>query len=94
MNKTDLVAELARTTSLPTERASAVVDALFSPEHGIIVRSLKRRRKVQITDFGTFETRRRSARTGRHPQTGAPIRVGAMTSIAFRAGKGLRDAVQ
>ena len=94
MNKTDLVAELARMTSLPMEQARGVVDALFSPGNGIIAKSLQHRRKVQITDFGTFETRRRSARTGRNPQTGAPIRVSAMTSVAFRAGKGLRDAVQ
>ncbi|MEN8144101.1 MAG: HU family DNA-binding protein [Gemmatimonadota bacterium] len=94
MNKTDLIAELARTTSLSAQQARAAVDALFSPENGVIVRSLQRRRKVQITGFGTFETRRRAARMGRNPQTGAPIRVGAMTSVAFRAGKGLRDAVQ
>jgi DNA-binding protein HU-beta len=69
------------------------VDALFSVENGIIAQALKSGQKVQITGFGSFETRRREPRTGRNPRTGKEIRIGASTSAAFRAGKGLKDAV-
>jgi DNA-binding protein HU-beta len=49
---------------------------------------------VQITGFGTFETRERKARTGRNPRTGHEIRIGPTTSASFRPGKALKDAVK
>ena len=49
---------------------------------------------VTLIGFGTFSTRRRAARTGRRPQTGQSIAIGASSSPSFRAGKTLRDAVR
>ena len=93
MNKSELVQQLASRADLSRAEASRAVDALFSVENGIIAEALRGSQKVQITGFGSFETRKREARTGRNPRTGKEIKIGASTSAAFRAGKGLKDAV-
>ncbi|MEX2571650.1 MAG: HU family DNA-binding protein [Gemmatimonadota bacterium] len=93
MNKSELTQKLAERTNLSKAEASRAVDALFSVDGGIIAKALKSGEKVQITGFGSFETRKREARTGRNPRTGKEIKIGPSTSAAFRAGKGLKDAV-
>lgn len=93
MNKSELTQKLAERTNLSKSDASRAVDALFSVEDGIIAQALKSGEKVQITGFGSFETRRREARTGRNPRTGKEIKIAASTSAAFRAGKGLKEFV-
>jgi DNA-binding protein HU-beta len=49
---------------------------------------------VQITGFGTFESKQRKARMGRNPRTGQAIHIAATKTPGFRAGKGLKDAIQ
>jgi len=93
MNKSELVQDLAESTGLSKADAQRAVDALFNTE-GIIARALQRGDRVQITGFGTFETRTRKARTGRNPRTGEEIQIAASVTPAFRAGKGLKDAVK
>ncbi len=93
MNKSELTQKLAERANLSRADAARAVDALFSVEDGIISETLKSGEKVQITGFGSFETRKREARTGRNPRTGKEIKIAASTSAAFRAGKGLKDAV-
>ena len=93
MNKSELTQKLAERTNLSKADAQKAVDAIFSSEDGIISSALKGGEKVQITGFGSFETRKREARTGRNPRTGKEIKIGASTSAAFRAGKGLKDSM-
>lgn len=93
MNKSELISRLAERTDLSKSDATKAVDALFAPDNGIISQTLKGGEKVQITGFGSFETRKREARTGRNPRTGKEIKIKASKSAAFRAGKGLKDAV-
>ena len=93
MNKSELTQKLAERTNLSRSEASRAVDALFSVNDGIIAKALRSGEKVQITGFGSFETRKREARTGRNPRTGKEIKIKASKSAAFRAGKGLKDAV-
>ncbi|CAN5740791.1 HU family DNA-binding protein [soil metagenome] len=93
MNKSELTQKLVDRTNLSKSDAQKAVDALFSAEDGIISDALKKGEKVQITGFGSFETRKREARTGRNPRTGKEIKIGASTSAAFRAGKGLKDSI-
>ena len=50
--------------------------------------------RVQITGFGTFEARKRKARSGRNPRTGESIKIAASKSPSFRAGKGLKDGIR
>ena len=94
MNKSDLVDALSDATGMTKADAGAAVDALFGADGGIIAKALKAGNRVQITGFGTFETKHRKARTGRNPRTGQTIQIAASNTPSFRAGKGLKDAVQ
>ena len=92
MNKSELVDSLASKGKMSKAEAGRVVDTLFAPS-GIIAGELKKGGKVQVTGFGNFETRKRGARKGRNPRTGKEITIKASTTAVFRAGKGLKDAV-
>ncbi len=92
MNKAELTSALAMRTKMSKADAGRTVDALFD-DKGIIAGELKRGAKVQITGFGNFEARKRSARVGRNPKTGATIQIKASIAPAFRAGKQLKMAV-
>lgn len=93
MNKSELVQQLASRANISRADAQRAVDALFSVDNGIISQALKSGDKVQITGFGSFETKRREARKGRNPRTGKEIDIAASTSAAFRPGKGLKDSI-
>jgi DNA-binding protein HU-beta len=94
MNKSDLVQALSTKTGLNKTEALRAIEALFSTDDGLILDALKRGEKVQISGFGTFETKQRKARTGRNPRTGTEIRIGPTVSAAFRPGKALKDSVK
>lgn len=94
MNKSDLVQALANRTNLSKADAAQAVEVLFSVEEGVIAEALQRGERVQISGFGTFETRERKARTGRNPRTGMEIRIGPTVSASFRPGKALKDSVR
>jgi DNA-binding protein HU-beta len=94
MNKSDLVQALANQTNLSKSDATQAIDVLFNVENGIIAGALQRGERVQISGFGTFETRERRARTGRNPRTGKEIRIGPTVSASFRPGKALKDSVK
>ena len=93
MNKSDLVDALASATGLTKHDAGRAVDAMFSPDGGVIAQALKDKKRVQITGFGTFESKYRKARQGRNPRTGDTIQIAATNTPSFRAGKGLKDAI-
>ena len=94
MNKSDLVDALADSAGMTKADAARAVDAMFAPSGGIISAALKDGKRVQITGFGTFEAKHRKARQGRNPRTGETIQIKATNTPAFRAGKGLKDAIQ
>ena len=93
MNKSDLVDALAAATGMSKADAAKSVDALFSPNGGVIAKALKGGQRVQITGFGTFESKHRKARQGRNPRTGQTIKIAASNTPSFKAGKGLKDAL-
>jgi DNA-binding protein HU-beta len=93
VNKSELVQQLASRANISRADAQRAVDALFSVDNGIISQALKSGDKVQITGFGSFETKHREARKGRNPRTGKEIDIAASTSAAFRPGKGLKDSI-
>lgn len=93
MNKSEIVQQLASRANISRADAQRAVDALFSVDTGIISQALKSGDKVQITGFGSFETKKREARKGRNPRTGKEIDIAASTSAAFRPGKGLKDSM-
>ncbi|OAT25583.1 HU-beta family DNA-binding protein [Proteus myxofaciens ATCC 19692] len=89
MNKTQLIDKIAANADISKAAAGRVVDALVSS----ITESLQKGDDVALVGFGTFTVRDRAARTGRNPQTGKEIQIEAAKVPAFRAGKGLKDAV-
>ena len=90
MNKTELVEAVASRAGLSKADADRAVNGFVDAIEGALVRG----EKVTVTGFGTFEVRDRAARMGRNPQTGAPLHIPATKSPAFKAGKGLKDAVR
>lgn len=87
MEMVDAVASRAGLSKADADRAvNAFIDAIGD--------ALARGEKVTVTGFGTFEVRSRAARMGRNPQTGAPLHIPATRTPAFKAGKGLKDAVR
>ncbi len=87
ISKADLINELAETTELGQKDVKEVVEGMLSSVSG----HLKGGDKVQLTGFGTFEVRERSARTGVRPGTTEKIEIPASKYPAFKAGKGLKD---
>ena len=88
-NKSEIVEVVAAEADLSKAAVERALDAILNT----ITQALKRGEAVQLTGFGTFESRRRKARTGRNPQTGEEIQIPARTVPAFRAGKQLKDAL-
>ena len=78
MNKTELVAAVAEKTGLTKKDVKEEV---------------AKNEKVQLIGFGTFEARKRNARTGKNPQSGEAIEIPAATVPAFKAGKAFKDMV-
>lgn len=89
MNKTQLIDKIAANADISKAAAGRVIDALVAS----ITESLQKGDDVALVGFGTFTVRDRAARTGRNPQTGKEIQIEAAKVPAFRAGKGLKDAV-
>lgn len=89
MNKTELVAALATKSGATKKDAEAVLNAFVE----VVGDTLKKGDKIALVGFGTFEARKRAAREGKNPQTGAKIKIAATTVPAFKAGKALKDKV-
>ncbi len=90
MNKTELIAIVADKAAVTKKEAELVLQAIVET----VTETLATDEKVVITGFGTFEVRQRVARSGRDPRTGAVIQIPSQKTPAFKAGKGLKDAVR
>lgn len=88
MQKSDLVAAIADAASLTKREAQDALNALTDN----ITDALARGESVSLIGFGTFTQRHRAARKGKNPQTGAVMDIPASNSVAFKPGKGLKDA--
>jgi len=89
VNKMDLIAAVSEASELPKAKAAEAVDAVF---HAIEA-ALKAGEEVRLVGFGSFATATRKASKGRNPQTGVEIDIPESTSVRFKPGKGLKDAV-
>ena len=90
MTKTDLIAAVADKAGMTKVDSAKALDALAET----LKSALGKGEKVTWTGVGTFEVRSRAARTGRNPQTGAPLHIPASKTPAFKSGKGLKDSVK
>ena len=89
MNKSELVAHIATSAGLTKAQATAALQAV---ETGVID-TLANGGQVTLTGFGVFSVKDRAARTGRNPKTGEEIQIAASKVPTFKAGKGLKEAV-
>ena len=89
MNKNDLVSAVADDAGMTKADAAKAVEGVFSAISG----ALSSGGEVRIVGFGTFSVADRKATTGRNPRTGEAIQIPASKQPRFKAGKGLKDAV-
>lgn len=89
MNKNDLIGAVADTSGLSRSDAVKAVEGVFDA----ISSALKKGDEVRLVGFGTFSVAKRKASTGRNPRTGEPMEIKASAQPKFKAGKGLKDAV-
>jgi DNA-binding protein HU-beta len=89
VNKNELVDAVASAADLKKSEATKAVDAVFDS----ITDSLKKGDEVRLVGFGTFTVSKRNASEGRNPRTGEKIQIAASKQPKFKAGKGLKDAV-
>jgi DNA-binding protein HU-beta len=89
MNKSDLIDAVAAAADISKTDAAKAVDGVFDA----IGDALKKGDDVRLSGFGSFHVTKRPAREGRNPRTGKTIKIAASKSAKFKAGKGLKDAL-
>lgn len=89
MNKSELVEAVAERSGLGKGDAEKAVNALTES----VVDAVRSGEKVAILGFGTFNPKSRSARTGRNPRTGEPVKIAASKTVGFTVGAGFKDAL-
>ena len=89
MNRKELVDALATKTDSTKADAERNVGAMID----IISGTLKKGDSLTLVGFGTFEVRKRAARTGRNPKTGEELKIKAAKVPAFKAGATLKALV-
>ena len=89
MNKTELINAVAEKAVLSKKDSEAAVTAALD----VISAALAEGDEVRLVGFGTFEVKKRAARTGRNPKTKEPIEIPASPVPVFKAGKVLKDTV-
>ena len=89
MNKNELIGTVAESCGLSKSDASNAVEGVFDA----IQKALANGDEVRLVGFGTFSVAKRKASTGRNPRTGEPMTIKASNQPKFKAGKGLKDAV-
>ncbi len=89
MKKSELVAIIAEKADLKKVDAEKALNAFVDA----VTEALAKGDKISLVGFGSFETKKRAARQGKNPQTGAVINIAASTVPTFKAGRGLKDAV-
>ena len=89
MTKAELIAGIAKEAGLTKAGAERALNAFVA----LSKTAIKKEGKLPLAGFGTFVVVNRKARTGRNPQTGAPIQIKASKVVRFRPGKELKDFI-
>jgi DNA-binding protein HU-beta len=90
VNKADLIDKMATEANISKAAAEKALGALTDG----VKTALQKGEPVTLIGFGTYSVTERKARTGRNPQTGEELQIPAKKAIKFKAGKGLREAVE
>ncbi len=91
MTKQEFVDKVQKAAGVDQTKSAttAVIEAVFDS----IAEVVKKEQQFRWHGFGTFESRKRAARKGRNPQTGAPMKIKASTTVAFRPATALKETV-
>lgn len=89
MNKGEFIKAIAQKTNSTLKAATSFFDAY----QGIIAAALKKGEKVALVGFGTYEARKRPARTGINPMTKAKIKIAATTVPVLKFGKSFKAEI-
>lgn len=92
MNKKELIEKVAITTDHKFTKAD--IEKVFNAMGEVIKEQLKAGEEIKITGFASLKTKEMAARTGLNPHTGEKIQIPASKTVAFKAGKELKDAVK
>lgn len=87
MNKAELIDSVSKNTRYSKAQVLKVLDSILDS----IQKSLKKGQTVQLVGFGVWKRKKRKARTGRNPKTGASIKIPAKNIPSFSAGKAFKD---
>ena len=93
MTKADLINKVAASKAVPKDISKKAVQAVVDATFDEIKKSIKKEERFSFPGFGTFNKRKRAARSGRNPQTGEKIKIKAQTTVAFRPAQALKDFV-
>lgn len=91
MNKGELIEAVQKTLGGETSKRAAeeAVKAVLDS----IAKGIKKSGSVQLIGFGTFEVRKRAARTGRNPKTGENIKIAASKTVGFKPSSALKGSL-
>lgn len=89
MNKAELTDVIAKEAKITKAQAKRAIESFT----GNIQKSLKKNKEVRLIGFGTFGVRKRKARKGVNPQTGATIKIAAKKVPFFRPGSELKRTI-
>jgi len=92
MTKADLVQAVSQNKALgdlSKKSVAAVIDETFEQ----IKKAVRKDERFSFPGFGTFNKKKRAARSGRNPQTGEKIKIKAQTTVGFRPAQALKDFV-
>jgi len=89
MNKTEFLRAIANETGKTIVEATAFYDAYVKT----VQTALKKGEKISLVGFGTYESKRKNARTCLNPMTGAQVKVAACNAPALKFGKNFKDSL-
>jgi DNA-binding protein HU-beta len=89
MNKAEFISAVSDAAGLTKVEGGKAIEAVIDT----VKKTLKKGDTISLVGFGTFIVRKRAARTGRNPRTGAQIKIKASKNPSFKAGKALKDAI-
>lgn len=89
VTKTALISQIAEKSQVSQAQAEKLVNAFID----VVTKNLKKGNEVTVTGFGTWRKTNRKARKGVNPKTGESMNIAASTSVSFKTGKTLKEAV-
>lgn len=89
MNKAELIETLATRSGMQKQKAKKMLDAYIN----IVTEAMQRNDDVVLVGFGTLATHAQTSRPARNPKTGDPVMIPARTTVKFKPGKFLLEAI-